>query len=127
MVGRLLERRKARAAKKGAGLEKEDSVGIELRRKMNKIRVNMKIISKKITKFGKMGKIPMSAAARIYHQDSDEDDSSASSESVNSEINEHVENKHASPIFEKGLHYQPVFKKVVESSEKNLTKLIDLH
>ena len=87
----------------------------------------MKIISKKITKFGKMGKIPMSAAARIYHQDSDEDDSSASSESVNSEINEHVENKHASPIFEKGLHYQPVFKKVVESSEKNLTKLIDLH
>ena len=44
----------------------------------------MSVISKKIARFGKMGKIPMAAAARIYHEDSDDDDSSASSGTVNS-------------------------------------------
>ena len=60
---------------------KKDEVGIEIRKKVNKLRVKLKTITKKLAKYGKVGKIPMGATSRIYYENSDDDDSSASSDS----------------------------------------------
>ena len=76
----LLDRKRQRNATKGAGPgQKEDGAGIELRKRVNALRVKLKTIAKKLAKYGKLGKIPMAAAARIYYENSSDDDSSASS------------------------------------------------
>ena len=42
-------------------------------------RTKLKIVSKKIRKYGQMGKIPMGASMRVYHENDDSDSSISSS------------------------------------------------
>ena len=56
-----------------------------LRRELNACRHKVRIVEGKIKKYGKLGKIPMAAGIRVYHEDSEEDASSSSSSESDSE------------------------------------------
>ena len=81
VVSALIEQKKKRANSRGGGpMFKADPVGLELRKKVNGLRVKLKVIAKKLRRYGRIGKIPMGAWTRIYYENSEDDDSSASSE-----------------------------------------------
>ena len=54
-------------------------MGIEIRKELTATRTKLRIVQKKIRKYGDMGKIPMGASMRVYEENSDSDSDSSSS------------------------------------------------
>lgn len=60
---------------------------LAMRKELLSIRNKIKIVSKKIRKYGPLGKIPMGAAMRVYFQDDDSASSVSSGSDEESEEN----------------------------------------
>ena len=98
--------------------------------------MKLRIVAKKIRKYGELGKIPMGASMRVYHENPDTDSSvSSASESsageTNSDVNDSDDDGGArakSPqkrvtkelLRTNELVYQPEYSKVVRQSTTNL-------
>lgn len=98
--------------------------------------MKLRIVAKKIKKYGELGKIPMGASMRVYHENPDTDSSvSSASESSADETNSDIDNssedggaKAKSPqkrvtkelLRTNELVYQPEYSKVVRQSTTNL-------
>ena len=124
----MLERKKKFIESNKGILKKDESkVGIELRRKLNALRIKMNTISKKLLKYGKIGKIPMGATNRIYYEASDgsESESSATDDSDDFDDDDIEEDESPKtknePFHSVGKHYAPKFSKVVRPSGKNIS------
>lgn len=63
----------------GGKLPPDDGLGIVIRKDLTSIRSKLKIVKGKIKKFGALGKIPMGAAMRIYHEEESTDSEVSSS------------------------------------------------
>ena len=59
---------KAYALVNGGKIPKDDGHGVVVRKELTSSRNKLRIIKKKIKKFGDLGKIPMGASHRIYHE-----------------------------------------------------------
>ena len=62
---------KAFAQANGGRLPKDDGEGVEMRKNLTSLRSKLKIVKRKIKKFGATGKIPMGAGMRVYYEHSD--------------------------------------------------------
>ena len=104
------------------------------------MRTKIKIVGKKIRKYGAIGKIPMGASMRIYHQNQDSESSISSSASeepsddgTNSDGSQNKVAKKKPKVNRELLNttelvYQPEFKKVVTISSQNVgRKIMDDH
>ena len=111
-------------------MPKEDGEGIELRKNLTSLRAKLRIITKKIKKFGNTGKIPMGAAMRVYYEHSDSSSTEQSS-SEDEEIDEGGSSgsskkgsskktarkkKNKNELLSTGLVYQPKFPKIITDS-----------
>ena len=77
----LLKRKndiKEYAQANGGRVPKDDGMGIEIRKDLTAVRSKIQIVKKKIKKLGAIGKIPMGASMRIYHEHSDSNSSMTS-------------------------------------------------
>lgn len=130
---------KAFAMANGGKIPKDDGQGIVIRKELTGARNKLRIIRKKIKKFGEMGKIPMGAGHRIYHEQSSDSESSSaetseedldSSNSLDSDGQEKekkVKIKKRKPeLLSSTLVFQPTFTKVVKESSTNLGRFKDL-
>ena len=112
-------------------MPKEDGEGIEMRKHLTSLRAKLRILTKKIKKFGSTGKIPMGAAMRVYyeHSDSSSSDQSSSEEEEVDEGNSSgsskdgskkkaakKKNKNKNELLSTGLVYQPKFPKIITDS-----------
>lgn len=127
---------KAYSLANGGKLPPDDGLGIIIRKDLTSIRSKLKIVKGKIKKFGALGKIPMGAAMRIYHEEesSDSEVTSSTEEIEDSEgssmdfsdddagerLRKIQEKKKAAQkkksLLNPGLSYQPTFNKVVKLS-----------
>lgn len=111
-------------------MPKEDGEGIEMRKNLTSLRAKLRIITKKIKKFGSTGKIPMGAAMRVYYEHSDSSSSDQSS-SEEEEVDDakssgsdgskkkntaKKKNKNKNELLSTGLVYQPKFPKIITDS-----------
>ena len=60
----------------GGKTPKDDGQGIVVRKRLTGTRTKLRIVQKKIKKYGELGKIPMGASMRVYQEHSSESESS---------------------------------------------------
>ena len=127
---------KAYSLANGGKVPKDDGMGVIIRKELTATRTKLRIVKKKIKKYGALGKIPMGASMRVYNEDSDSDASSSTTEleedlsgsSSDSDARKRKENrmklkmKKTNEVLSSGLVYQPTFNKVVNESSRSLPK-----
>ena len=106
------------------------------RKKLTATRTKLRIVQKKIKKYGELGKIPMGASMRVYQEFSESESSSSESSSSTPKDNDSMSSysfgdsddfekkvlpkKKNKDVLATGLVYQPTFTKVVKHSSMSL-------
>ena len=111
-------------------MPKDDGTQLEMRKHLTAVRAKLRIVQKKIKKYGDLGKIPMGASMRVYQENSESSSSDTSSDEAEDNVSQTIsedsdvirakgnkkKSKKKETLLATGLVYQPIFDRVVKDS-----------